>query len=414
MARICILTPGQPATTPRAVKEADALVEAGHQVHVVCGFWAAWALEADRSLLASRRWSCAYTGGLPERDAVRYWWTRVRHGLSRRAVARWPGSAALRRWALCRVRPELERTAKRWPADLYIAHTLGALPAAVAAARAHRAGAGFDAEDLYSGMLAPATAVIDGIVDETERRCLPRCDYVTAAAPGIARAYASQYGISMPVVILNAFPLSARPERFRPGGSGRVTLYWFSQTIGSDRGLEDVVRAMGRRRREDVELHLRGEWQAGYRERLLRLAATAGVPPAHIVAHPVAPPDEMVRAASVFDVGLAVEIPNTPNHDLCVSNKLLTYLLAGNAVAATATRGQRPIAEAVGGAAFTYPPGDADALARGLARWCDDRAALHRARQEAWDWGTRRYNWDTERKALVRVIETALEGRRGA
>jgi len=34
---ICLLTPGHVASTPRLVKEADALVDAGYRVHVVAG-----------------------------------------------------------------------------------------------------------------------------------------------------------------------------------------------------------------------------------------------------------------------------------------------------------------------------------------------------------------------------------------
>ena len=34
-ARICLVTTGQPACNPRLVKEADALVDAGFDVHVV-------------------------------------------------------------------------------------------------------------------------------------------------------------------------------------------------------------------------------------------------------------------------------------------------------------------------------------------------------------------------------------------
>ena len=33
--RICLVTPGQPSTNPRLVKEADALCEAGYDVQVV-------------------------------------------------------------------------------------------------------------------------------------------------------------------------------------------------------------------------------------------------------------------------------------------------------------------------------------------------------------------------------------------
>jgi len=313
------------------------------------------------------------------------------------------------------VLPELERAAARLPADLYIAHNLGALPAAVNAARRWGAAVGFDAEDLHSGERAfgaPPSAR-DAVIEDLERRFLPQCDFVTAASDGISAAYAARYGIIPPTAIPNVFPLAQRPATHRQSGDGGpLTLYWFSQTTGPGRGLEDAVRAMGLLRDLDIELHLRGDWQGLYRDELLARAGAAGVSPERIVSHPVAPPDEMVRAAAAFDAGLALEQPTCENRDVCLSNKIFTYLLAGNGIAATATRGQIPVMEEIGGAGFSYAPGDAEALARGLRVWWEDRAALRRARREAWEWGGRRFNWDTEKAVLVDVVERALAKRK--
>src|SRR5688500_10274957 len=143
MAVIGLITPGQPSTNPRLLKEADALIAAGHTVHVVCAHWAAWADETDRALLQSRRFHCEYVGGKPD-HSVQHLWTRARHRLGRELL-RFPRLNATRAWGLCRVTPELEHAAQRIDADLYIAHNLGALPAAAAAARRHGAALGFDA-----------------------------------------------------------------------------------------------------------------------------------------------------------------------------------------------------------------------------------------------------------------------------
>src|SRR6266849_10078096 len=135
MAKICLLTPGQPSIDPRLVKEADALHEAGHEVHVLCSHYVSWADEADRVLLGSRRWSCTYVGGDAKVASVPHFWTRLRHGLTRRAPGAWRWGGKLRQWALSRVLPELMYGASRIPGDLYIAHYTGGLVAAAAAAR---------------------------------------------------------------------------------------------------------------------------------------------------------------------------------------------------------------------------------------------------------------------------------------
>ena len=111
-----------------------------------------------------------------------------------------------------------------------------------------------------------------------------------------------------------------------------LTLYWFSQVIGPDRGLEDAIRAMGILRTRPLELHLRGAWHPGYEGVLRSMAADAGVRQERIVSHAPAAADEMVRLAAEFDIGLALEPAASVNNDLALSNKLFTYVLAGNAV----------------------------------------------------------------------------------
>lgn len=410
--RVCLTTHGQPSTTPRLVKEADALTEAGHEVHVICGRWIAWADETDKNLLSSRDWSCTYVGGHRNYDALRYAWTRLRTGGSRRIASLFRSNRILARWTLTRVLPELERAAKNLPADLYIAHFVGALPAAIAAARKHRAYVGFDAEDFNPGLrkFNSSPSVLDQASDHVEGQFIRRCDFVTTAAPSIAENYGRRYDIPNPVTIFNVFPLSQRPPEFRHSKErDPLTLYWFSQTIGADRGLEDIVRAMGSRQRYAIELHLRGRWQEGYRDKLYHLATSVGVRPDQIVAHEPGSPEDMVVLASQYDVGLALEQPVSHNRDICLTNKIFTYLLGGTAVIATATKGQQPIMQAIEGAGFCYEPGDVQTLARHLEMWAENRKSLQEARRQAWDWGTRRYNWDIEKAKFLDLIGQVME-----
>lgn len=382
-------------------------------MRVLCGHWAPWATQMDRKLLVSRRWSCRYVDGDPVTKPLAYWHTRVRHGLSRRLIRRWKfrESSLLRRWALCRILPELEREALRTPADLYIAHYPGALPAAVNAARKHKAKVGFDAEDFHTEFpaLGECTSVEDCLVEEVERTFLPECDYITASSPFIAEAYENKYRIPRPTTILNVFPLSMRPASFRPTRKDRpLRIYWFSQTIGKQRGLEDAVRAMGALPGYDIELHLQGVPATGYLNKLLELATSTGANPNKVVVHLPVPPDDLIQIAAEYDVGLALEPGRDANNKMALSNKIFVYLLAGNAVVATATKAQRLLMADIPDVGFCYEPGDVDALARCLKRWYEDRNALDRARRQAWDWGSRRYNWDIEKKKFLEVIERIL------
>jgi glycosyltransferase involved in cell wall biosynthesis len=412
MARVCLITTGQPTTNPRLVKEADALVEAGYQVHVIASFWAEWAEELDKELLKTRGWTCSYVGGSPSVRRGTYLFTRGRHSLSHRLRRILPGSAALEGWSVARVLPELIEEAERERADLYIAHNIGALPAAVLASRKYTACVGFDAEDFHTGELPPSTNGKTSVVENLEGGYLRQCHYLTASSPLIAQAYSETYGLPLPETVLNVFPLADRHGAFRPTNpAGPLSLYWFSQTIGRRRGLEDVVRAVGKMTNRNVHLHLRGKWQTGFRAQLYRLAAQSDVSEKQIHVHEPASADAMVSLSSEFDIGLALELPVSLNKDLCISNKIFTYLLAGNAVAATHTQGQRMVLDQINDAAFGYEPGDFSTLAAKLKRWCDDRQALDSARRRAWQYAEQQFNWEAEKSKFLAVVERVLKGK---
>ena len=411
---ICLLTPGQPSNNPRLVKEADALTEAGYNVHVLCVDCGLWPSRTDSNVMAVRPWGCQYVGGMVHNRPLTHRLARLRQACSKRVLPWFSGSVSLRRAAMVRVGPELEAAALRHPAKLYIAHHVAVLPAAVRAAAKFGAKVGYDAEDFYTGMraLGQAPSALDRITAEIERKCLKSCDYVTASSPGIADAYVEKYRIPRPTTVLNVFPLEQRPAAFRSGSEhGPLRLYWFSQCIGGDRGLEDIVQAMGLLGDAHIELHLRGNWQAGYRARLTAVARSARVDGTRIVSHPPAPPDEMVRLSADYDIGLALELPSDQNRMVCMTNKLFVYLLAGNAIVATNVGGQRSLVAELGDAAWSYKPGDIQSLAAGIHKWYTDRAGLEKSRREAWDWGGRRYNWDTEKRTFLNLVESVASER---
>lgn len=411
MARVCLITPGQLCTNPRLVKEADSLAAVGYEVHVISSQGEDWVRGNDQSLSREATWSCSYVGGVPSPRSLPYLVTRVRHRAARSSVLSSFKSDTVDLIGSSRVAPELRVAALHTPADLYIAHYPAALPAAASAAAKFGVKFGYDLEDLYvaeDASSASASSSNDRI-SRIEDRHIRDCAYVTASSPDIARTYGNLYSIPLPTVVLNVFPLahrSDRSEHIRYDDSLR--LYWFSQSIGPSRGIEDAVRAMGILNDSRVELHLRGALLAGYAQEIARLAMECGVSPDRIVFHPPASPRDMVRLSADYDVGLALEHPVSPSRDLCLTNKLFTYVLAGNAVAGTATTAQRPVLEMLGDAAVSYEPGDVEALAAGLSVWLRDRSALQHSRRLAWHLGTQQYNWDSKQNAFLRRVSEAL------
>jgi glycosyltransferase involved in cell wall biosynthesis len=210
--------------------------------------------------------------------------------------------------------------------------------------------------------------------------------------------------------IHNVFSLPAREPEFlaRPGQPLR--LYWFSQKIGPGRGLEDAVRAAGLLGRP-VCLAVLGNKDESYVRGLTSLAASVS-PQLRIEFLRNRSPDEMVEACRGLDVGLALETGRPLNRELCLSNKIFTYVLAGLAVAVSDTAGQRCAAEDLGEGAVLYRPGDVATLARGLRRWADDPEALLRAKRACWDAACRRWHWEhpRERGALLEAVARVWQG----
>jgi hypothetical protein len=415
MHHICLLTPGNLASNPRLVKEAMALRDAGYSVRLVAADIIPSLAHFDDELIASLRVDCI-------RIPARYprWAHAFRAGRQRAAKlvaqhSRGHVGLGLATFAQHQLTGALAKSAASARADLFIAHNLAALPAAAKAADVHRARLGFDAEDFHSGELEDTDR---GGTEYLVRRAieanlLPKCDYVTAAAPGIADAYAPDCR-GRPEVILNVFPISEAPAEpvSLPRSHHLPSLYWFSQTIGPGRGLEQIVSAIGRMRTR-VRLSLRGNPAGGYLDELRRLAYASGGEDlaARLEILSIAPPWEMVRLAAPHDLGLALELSTPPNRAVCLTNKIFTYLLAGVPVFLSNTAAQGALRPELGEAAMLMELDRPDDIARSFDDYFDSAARQQRARAEAWRLGQEKYNWEIEKQRFLRSIERVLNDR---
>jgi len=413
--RICLITPAHLSTNPRLVKEADAFSEAGNEVIVIAATFAPWAREADTAF-GSRPWNVLEPEPFgPLAPPVRRGVQLVRYHGARWLVGHGFRSPPIVHAAWHPVVPHLVAAAKRVRADLYVAHYPAALPAAATAARIHGAGYAFDAEDFHLGDPpdGPSYDRQRFMVDAIERRYLPGCAFVTAASPGIAAAYAEAYSIELPTVVLNVFPRSQGPSEPSPRGwmAPGPTIYWFSQTIGPDRGLEAAVRAIGVAECKP-QLHLRGAPSSGFGDRLESIATESGVSGRlHLL--PPAPPDDMVRLAAAFDVGLVGETGHSRNRRIALTNKLFAYLLAGIPALATNIEAHRGLAETAAKGLTLYNVDDPHSLARAIDGLLMNPATLAASREAAFRLGQNRYNWDVEKRVLLGCVDRAF-GDRGA
>lgn len=398
--RICLIGATHFCHNPRLLREADSLSEAGHDVRVVTPSFSLSLDERDEDHLARRKWRHQKVDYLSVGliGKTRSTFIRGRRRLAFELYQR-VGGSSLAEYSYTAALPELIRLASLEPADWFIAHAQAALPIAVAAARQWKTKLGFDCEDL----LAEHGTDPPNIVRHIERTYLPSCNYVSAPSHRIANRLQRDYGIERPLVLYNVFPLSLAEGMLTPenrAASPVIRLHWFSQTIGPGRGIEEAFEACGILERR-VELHLRGNPTSGYESTLRTLATQHKV---DLKLHPQVDHDDLIKTMEQFDVGLALERGENTNYALTITNKIGSYLLAGLAIAATDTPGQREILEQVQGAGFVYPSGNPRMLADGLLRWIDNREALKAAQQAAWDAARKRFCWDVEKEKFLHAL----------
>ena len=399
--RVCLIGATHLCRNPRLLREADTLSEAGHDVSVITPSFTLPLDEEDERYLARRKWRHQKIDYLSEGlgGNARSIFVRGRRRMAFELHERF-GTQRLAEYGYATALPELRRQALRDPADWFIAHAHAALPAAAAAAHRWNARLGFDCEDLLSERQTDPANIVRLI----EKTYLSDCDYVSTPSQGIAERLQGDYGIEPPVVLYNLFPLHLAEGMLPPAErspSSVVRLHWFSQNIGPGRGIEEAIEAcalLG----ESVELHLRGNVSVSFVATREALASKHSL---KLKLHPQIQHDDLIRSMAQFDVGLALEREENVGAALTVSNKIGSYLLAGLAIAATDTPGQRELLGQIPSAGFLYPSGQPKLLAEGLRRWLGDRNALRAAQQAAWDAARRRFCWDVEQEKLLRLLE---------
>jgi len=393
------------------LKAADALAVAGYDVRVVATLHEPWAAAADADVRSRRTWPVTAVDHRRRGSAFTYWWTGVQHRtawtLTRAAGAdRMPLAVAAR--AFGRVHGALVRAILAAPSDLIYGGTTGALAAIAEAGRRSRTPYALDLEDFHSGETSgPDAPFIDALASRIERSVLHDAAFVTTSSDAIAAEYRRAHGVDA-TVIHNTFPLPLRSPDFERCDPSTLRFYWFSQTIGPERGLEQAVAAIGRVG-SPASLTLLGRPHGSFLDQLCRSARSLA-PNLEIVHQPPRPPDAMIDAARGHDIGLALELSPPRNREICLANKALTYILAGLPVLLADTAGQHDLGVELGRGAALVNPRDIAAVAGAIGQWAGDPKALECAKRTAWHHAARRWHFDheAERGVLYRLVGEVL------
>jgi len=396
--KVMIISSGQPSLNPRMVKEADALSDAGYDVTVLYAYWNDWGTKFDEALIPAKKWKAVRIGGDPKKDKMTYFLSRMIHKLAKVLGGKNSGELAITRAGYY-----LIREAPKYRADIYIGHNLGALAATVTASTVHQKPCGFDAEDFHRNEVSDEDGNPDVILKtKLENQYFPQLNYLTASSPLIAAAYQKLFPALKTEVILNVFPSDGHVQSPPENKTGPVRLFWFSQTIGPNRGLVDIINALALLKDQPFELHLLGHILDDSQIGFIKSSAI------ETYFHEPIPPDEIIAFASQFDIGLALENSTPYNRNICLTNKLFTYLQAGLAIVASDTAAQSRFLAEYPGIGKTYTKGKPEELAANLLDYHRNREKLTDNRLAAFNLGREKLNWETESKSLLALVEKTL------
>lgn len=408
--KIVLITSGQPSLNPRLVKEADALTGSGFQVTVIYQYWNVWGTKTDQLWLSSKKWSAIRIGGSPKQHKVVYWLSRFQHKTVKTLFKYFGFKYQLAERAAGRCTFLMLKEALRHSAGLYIAHNLAALPVAVLAAKKHKAKCGFDAEDFHRNEASNNPQNLDvRLKTYLEEQYIPQTDYLTASSLAITQLYQKLFPSKKIVTVLNAFPIVKEVQLPIVQPNQPLKLFWFSQTIGLNRGLQDVFSALKFLDDELIELHLLGFLDEQTSVKLNELIAGLQFQKKPFVFfHPPINPDQLSIFATKFDVGLALEPGFSINNNAALSNKIFTYLQAGLAVVATDTLAQKQFMAENPKLGFCYEKGNAQQLSEILKRLLKQPELLLKTKQEAYMSARSTLNWETESLKFLKVVEETL------
>jgi hypothetical protein len=400
--KVVLITTGQPSCNPRIVKEAEAIFDAGHEVILLYCYFIDWAQEKDIALLKNVAWSYKLIGGSPLKNKLQYNFTRLRFKLTRILNKYLGNTFSIAERAQARAYDELLNEAKKIKADWYIGHNLGALSVAVKAATFNNAKVGFDFEDYHREESEDTEQYINNRIIFLENKYLEKLNYYSTASNLITSITKLNhaYFIGEVITLNNCFPLHQQPIfKEKNKADKKLTLFWFSQTIGLNRGLEAVIAALKIINNKAIHITLAGRVNNDF-VNYIKNVAEGFIENIHFAG--IIDPAELPAFAAQFDIGLALELPHPKNRNICLTNKVFTYLLAGNAIILSETEMQTAFNKEYSvGESFAI--NDINELVHIIKSYLQiDKLNM----QKEYNYNLAKYNlnWENESKKLLTII----------
>jgi hypothetical protein len=256
----------------------------------------------------------------------------------------------------------------------------------------------FDFEDLYSEDYLNKYRPVD-LLKNAELFALTNASYVTCPSVSMLNVLKKTCGYRISIqVIYNSFPFNY----LKKSGVEKIpnSFVWFSQTIGPGRGIEEFVKAL-----KIVDLNLNifliGNISKNYQEYLVKeLDETR-----HSVSFmPTMSHTSLIEYLLKFQVGLALELPQSLSRDLTITNKLLLYLQLGLRTIASKTTGQLELKDYFHEQITYVDIKDSISFARRI-----EEEILELPPTTIYPFN-KKFCWDSSKDVLIELVQKALQG----
>lgn len=404
LGKVVIITHGQICAQPRTVKQAISLSEKYIVTVIYCPM-SPWGDDFDNNIInenSNINW--IRTGAHPLKDPINYFLAKFRRKIWQIYYRIFGLSfhSALKSFSL--YSQDLLKEAKKHKADIVIGHNLGAIRAVVVSSKKNKAISCFDFEDFHRGEVSRNNKEFQ-LIKKIEDIYVASLNRSFAASPLITKTYQALYPRLNIITINNSFSLNYQTKYFNTEANlNPLKVFWFSQHIGKNRGLEQMIRALGLIRDQNIELTLLGNVSARDKQYFNKLIEKEQI--SHVNFLPPVEEKKIFEIASEHHIGLASETGKDLNNNIALSNKIFTYLLSGNAILFSNTDGQKNFFNEHSNIGFLYSNENVLELANILRKYITYPELLNEHRRNSFEL-SKTLNWENESKKLVNFLKTS-------
>jgi hypothetical protein len=397
---VCILTQNHISKNPRVLKEVKLLHKLGFKVTVLTTWYSNEILKNDQVLLKGLDLTYQSYADLRS-EAPGNFHLRLNHTLFR-FINRWFKIETLNSGGygankLCKIALQVN-------ADVYILHQ--EVPTLIGEKLIiNGKKVAYDFEDWYSEDLSYKARSYRPIklLKRAEQIGINYGLWCSTTSYSMSSELCKYYNcVTPPIVIYNSFSIEERNyisiKKISELKNDCIRLAWISQTIGPNRGLEEIIELL-QKTNYKIEIHLAGKHRKEYLDYLrIKINQNLNI---HIITHDYMESHKILNWIHQFDAGIAFDKAISKSRDLTITNKILYYLLAGIPVFASDTSGHREIASECPNSVFIIRnENDFNEIMNSCFNTIQNRENLYK---KSWENG-RKYVWELEEIKLKEII----------